>query len=399
MKRGLSILAVILSVPSAAFAQGAPDRGGPTAEAIRLGVMSVDPRFRVTNIGIDTNVFNEAVNPKRDTTATAAMGTDVWLRTGRGLLTLSGDSEFVYFDKFTSERSLSTSARAAYDIRFNRLRPFASASTRDLKTRPNEEITARLRQHGTEFGGGLDARVLSKSTVRLEFRQQQFGFSDNTVYQGYDVKDQLNRTVRLVEAGWRQQLTALTTFVARASHDREAYEFQPARNTENYRVNTGFELGQLALIRGTVNVGYHQLRAERPDLLPDYSGLTANANVAYAAPSQTRIQAAVERELRQSFDARTPHYVQLGWTGTVTQRLIGRWDLQVTGGRTQQDYSATTVMNGRRDRLDRVGGGIGFTMANQLRASIDISTFKRISGVPGRDYSGALGGFSLTYGY
>ena len=399
-RRCACVVAFFLSARVTSTSAQAPAKaGGPTAESIRLGVFSIDPRLRLTNIGIDTNVFNKAENPERDTTATVATGTDVWLRTGRGMFTLSGDSEYVYFQKFASERSLSSRAGVGYEFKFNRLRLFTFAATRDLKQRPNDEISDRVRQYGNELGGGLDARMLSKGLLRLELRRQRTGFNDNAVYEGFSLKEQLNRTAEVAEVSWRQQLTALTTFVTRASHEREESEFQPVRNAESYRINTGFELAEFALIRGTVNVGYHELRADRPDVLPEYSGLTANINVAYTAPSRTRLQAGVERELRQSYQAMSPHYVQFAWTGTITQRVFGRWDVQLTGGRARQDYSPTQLAIGRREQVDRVGGGIGYAMANQLRAGFDIVSFNRTSGLPGRDYAGAVGGFSFTYGY
>ena len=390
--------AIVLSMPVTLSAQVRAD-DGPTTEAIRLGIVSLDPRFRIVNIGIDTNVFNEPLNPRRDTTATAATGMDLWLRTGRGQLTVSADSEFVYFGKFSSERSLSSNARGAYAVRFNRIQPFAFAATRDANQRPNEEITARVRHYTNELGGGFDLRVFSKSTMRLELREQRSGFSDDAVFGGYSLKEQLNRTTRLTEATWRQQLTALTTFVTRISYDDEQYEFQSVRNSNSYRVNTGFELGQLALIRGTVNVGYHVLQAKQPEALPEHSGITANIDVAYTAPTQTRIQVGVERELRQSFDPRNPHYTQSGWRGSITQRIFGRWDLQVSGGRAEHDYSSALAGAERRDRLDRMGGGIGYTLARQLRAGFDVLSVKRTSQIAAQSYSGIVGGFSFTYGY
>ena len=390
---------VVVSAPLTAAAQVRSGTADASNASVRLGVVLLTPRFGVTNIGVDTNVFSTVDNPQRDTTATVSTGSELWLRTGRGLFTLSGDAEYVHFDRFASERSLNTEGSAGYEWRFNRIRPVVWAAARDLKERPSEEITTRVRHHGTDLGATIDFRVLSRSTMRIEYRHEASGFSETAVFAGQQLRTQLDHTVQVVDASWRQQLTPLTTFVASLSRDRTEFDFASTRDSESYRVSGGFELSQFALIRGTVQVGYHELRPDHPSALPDYSGVTAKADVAYTAPTQTRLQAMVDRELRHSYDPLVPQYTQQAWRTVVTQRVFGRWDIQLSGGRAQQRYFAIAGAAARTDRVDRVGGGIGFELARQLRAGLDISSFNRASESPGQSYSGLVGGMSLTYGY
>ena len=258
------VTAVALWLPAVAAAQADPE-----AASIRIGVLSLDPRISVSDFGVDTNVFASADNPQRDVTATTSAGSDFWLRTKRGLLTLSADVEYIHFDTFASERSFSRQGRANYELGFNRVQPFVWVETRDQKGRPNEEITARVRQHGTDFGAGSNFRVLSKSMLRLEWRRQRSGFDDDAVYDGQQLNQQLNQISDGIEVAWRQRLTAVTSFVANLSRERDEFTFEPARNANNYRVNGGFELGQFALIRGRALVGYHRLSADQPAYLPN----------------------------------------------------------------------------------------------------------------------------------
>ena len=389
-------LVAIVALLSPAVAAAQP---GPETASIRIGVLSLDPRISVSNFGVDTNVFASVDDPQRDVTATASAGTDIWLRTKRGVLTVSADAGYVYFATFVSERSLSSSTRAGYEFEFNRVRPFAWVATRDQEARPSEEITARVREFGTDFGAGSNLRLLSKGTMRVEWRRQTTGFDDDEVYNGTQLKTSLNRTSEGIEVSWRQQLTALTTFVTNLSRERDEFTFEPTRNADNYRVNGGFELGQFALIRGRAVVGYHQLRADQPAFVPETSGMTASVDVTYSAPTATRIQAIVDRELLHSYDSRTPNYTQLAWGGVVTQRMFGRWDVQLTGGRAHQDFVAVPGNPSRTDTTDRVGGGIGYAVANDLRASFNVNSVRRHSNLPGRDYNGIVGGLSVTYGY
>ena len=94
----------------------------PVANApIRLGVLGLGPKVTLVNLGVDTNVFNEVEDPKEDFTFTVAPALDLWMRTGRGLLTLNGKVEFVYFNQYTSERSINPFGSAQYEYRLPRL--------------------------------------------------------------------------------------------------------------------------------------------------------------------------------------------------------------------------------------------------------------------------------------
>ena len=387
------VTAVALLSPAVAAAQG------PGDASIRIGAVSLDPRIRISDVGVDTNVFATVENPQRDVTATTSAGSDIWLRTKRGLLTLSVDAEYVHFDKFASQRSFSSQTSANYELGFNRVQPFVWVQTRDEKGRPNDEITTRVGQYGTDFGAGSTVRVASKSTLRLEWRRERSGFDDDAFYNGRQLKRHLNHTSQGIELAWRQRLTAVTSFVTNLSRERDEFEYEPTRNADNYRVNGGFELGQFALIRGRAIVGYHQMRADQPALLPEFSGMTASIDVTYSAPTATRIQAIVDRELQQSYDPQTPNYTQQGWSGAITQRMFGRWELQLSGGRARQDFHAVPSHKPHTDVTDRVGGGISYEVANQLRAGFNINAVRRTAEFPGGDYKSVVGGFSVTYGY
>lgn len=399
MTRRLLLCAVtLLAWTGQAFAQ-APIVTEPGGADIRIGVLSLDPRFGLSDVGVDTNVFATAENPQRDFTATVSAGGDFWIRTGRGLLMLKGDSDYVHFDRFASERGLNTEATATYQWRLNRFTPLVWGEAGDFNKRPNEEIVTRVHHHKSGYGVGVDMRLWSRTTARVSWNNRHTSFDESASFEGNDLKTQLNQTLRTTEVAIRQRLTALTTFVTTAAYDRNEFEYTPSRNADSFRAHAGFELGQFALIRGVALFGYHHLRADDPVQLPEYSGLTTDVNVAYTAPTQTRIEAIAQRNLRQSPDPRAPHYTQMTWGAIVTQRLVGRWDMQLSGNRIEQHYLATTLLAARTDSSDRVGASLGYALARQVRASLDINSVTRRSDLQRRDYRGVVGGFSMTYGY
>lgn len=400
IRRGLFVLMfAFLAGPSAA--QQVPTaQDDPVANArFHFGVIALDPRFAIQNAGVDTNVFNQPGNEQSDFTFTLAPNTKLFMRTGKGLLTLDGGVESVYFSEFESERSINSNVTGQYELRFNRIRPYFSVRSLNTRQRPGFEIDARARHYETDFHVGTDLRVASKSTMRLDVRQLNYSFNGDEVFNGRPLNQELNRQLEAIELGWRQRLTALTTWVARVARESERFEFEDIRNSDSFRFNTGFELGRLALIRGSAFAGYRRLRQADGGTFPEFSGVTADVNVSYTAPTQTRLSGIVQRDIQYSYERRTPYYVQTGWTAILTQRVIGRWDVQLTGGRDRLSYQAIEERDELRDFVGRFGGGIGYTIGDQTRASFDVQSFYRRSDVPQREYGGIRAGLSVTYGY
>jgi hypothetical protein len=401
MRLRLFFLMFMLLAGSAAAQQVPTSVDDPVATArFRLGAFAFDPRLVLTNLGVDTNVFNSTVDPQKDFTFGLKPGTDMFVRTGRGLVTVSGNVEYVYFHEFETERSFNSDVLGRYEFRFNRFRPYASASWLDTKERPGYEIDARARHYEADFHVGADLRVASKSTIRLDFRHLDYSFDGDEVFNGAALNEELNRVLRVAEVNWRQRLTALTTWITRISQETERFEFEDFRNSNSFRLSTGVELGRFALIRGSAFVGFRSLRPADGGIIPEFTGATADLDVSYTTPTQTRISAALDRDIQYSYEERTPYYVQTGWTATLTQRIIGRWDLQVSGGRDRLAYQALIeALDARTDFIGRFGGGIGYTIGDQVRAGFDVQSFYRSSDLPGREYGGIRAGVSVTYGY
>ena len=391
------MLALCLSHP--AFAQPVPTDDPVASAPIRLGVVGVSPRFVLSNAGVDTNVFNTVENRQRDFTFTTAPGADLYLRTGRGLLSVLGGAQFVYFQKFATERSVNSNATGQYEFRFNRVRPYVSAGTVNTKERPGYEIDVRARRYETDLKFGGDVRFMSKSTARLEFRKLDYKFAGDAVFDGRPLNQQLNRTLKAADLSWRQRLTALTTWITRVSRESERFDFEDARNSDSFRLSSGFELGRFALIRGSAFAGFRKLTAADGGTLPGFSGVTADVDVSYTMPTQTRLGAAVDRDIQYSYEIQTPYYVQTGWTATLTQRVTGKWDAQLSGGRDRLAYQSNNAADRRNDFVGRFAGGIGYAMRDGVRAGFDVQSFYRSSDIRGREYGGVRAGFSMTYGY
>ena len=96
----------------------------PDAEAnIRVGPLSLKSTIALTNLGVDTNVFNQADadHPQSDFTMTFSPATDLWLRMGRTWITGTVGVDWVYYNKFASERAANSALRIGVERTFNRL--------------------------------------------------------------------------------------------------------------------------------------------------------------------------------------------------------------------------------------------------------------------------------------
>jgi hypothetical protein len=124
-------------------------------------------------------------------------------------------------------------------------------------------------------------------------------------------------------------------------------------------------------------------------------------NVAYTAPSQTRLALIVNRDIQYSFEVEMPYYVQTGWTASLTKRISGRWDVQVLGGREHLAYRSAVpaIVAAHNDRVDRIGGGVGYQLGDDTRISLDVYSLQRQSEIVGRDYKTIRAGVSVMYGF
>jgi hypothetical protein len=398
-----AVLLVICLLSHPAWAQQIPlSASDPVATApVQFGAFALDPKAALSNLGWDTNVFNDPTDPKQDFTFTITPAVDLWMRTQRGLLTVNGAADLVYFHEYDSQGGVNSRGTAQYEFGFNRLRPYGSARTLNTRDQPGFEIEARVRRYETEFQTGIDVRVASKSSARLNFRQIEYTFAGDEIYNGRPLNEELNRTLKGVNVDWRQRLTALTTWIVRVSSESERFQFEQLRNSDSFRLSSGFELGRFALIRGAAFLGYRHLTPADGGVIPEFSGLTADVNVSYNAPYDIRLGGQLKRDIEYSYESGTPYYVQSSWTTTLTKRVVGRWDVQFSGGQDFLDYQfiVPETIEARTDKIGRFGGGVGYTLGDDVRMAFDVNSYYRSSVRPGRDYGTIRGGFSVTYGY
>src|SRR5688500_7239845 len=198
----------------------------PDAEAnIRLGPLALKSTIALTNLGIDTNVFNlaDADQPQSDFTMTFSPGTDLWLRMGRTWITGTVGVDWVYYDKFASERAANSAFRIGVDRTFNRLAVNGNARRLSTRDRPGYEIDARSQRFETQYDGEATLRVISKTRVGATAFRRRTQFDEAAFFREANLSRELDRTSSGTGFVVRHDWTPLTALSLDITRERERF--------------------------------------------------------------------------------------------------------------------------------------------------------------------------------
>ncbi|MCC7007738.1 MAG: outer membrane beta-barrel protein [Acidobacteria bacterium] len=374
----------------------------PSEALVRWGPLSLQPRIRLTNLGVDTNVLNSAAAaaPARDTTATLVPSLETSLRVGRTVTTGTTSAEMVYFQRFRTQRSFAVSQEGRVDVLLARLTPFATAGRVVTHQRPTLEIDQRVEQTRESLGGGARVRLSARTALTLVHERQHVRFDDG-------VDDTfgalLDRRITRTAAAMNVDVTPLTSLVIRGESQQDRFDRAAVRDSDSTAMLAGFELKPFALISGVAMVGYRRVEA-RDALMPDFAGVVANVNASYVLRETTLVAVTAGRGVEYSIQSEEPYYVSTGGTVTIRQALR-RWDVLARAGRHTLRYRALEVADvavRQGSRLDRhvlYGAGTGVRLGTSARVGVEIAYERRVSPVASRQYHGYRAGGTVTYGY
>lgn len=401
--KGVLLLACGLLIANAAGAQTQPD---PRSEAqVHVGPLYLTPRLAVEEFGIDTNVFNNT-EEKQDFTFTLAPHVDVWVPFARrALLTTSVTSDIVYYQTYSSERSVNPEIKVRGDAFLGRVTPFAEGSYLLSRQRPNFEIDVRSRRDERSVKAGVDLRLSPKLSLELSGRHGRVEFDADATYNDINLQETLNRETRTASASIRHAVTPLTTLVLRAERGNDRFQFSPLRDSDTLRIMPGVEFKPVALVSGSGFVGFRRF-TPLSSSLESFSGLVANAALSYTLLGSTRFTVMVDRDVTYSYERVQPYYVVDGHGLTVRRQLVGRTD--VTGGVHRQKFTyrdlllpgaissdlnrvdITHVWSGSVGYRIGLGGRVGFGVVYQERETNSLRF---------RNYEGLRFATSVDYGF
>jgi hypothetical protein len=394
-------LAVLIVAPGAAAQTVTPPPPDASAVRVRLGPLLINPSLALTNLGVDTNVFRTATDPKRDFTFTVTPAANVWLGMGRTWVAGAVREDIVWYKTYASERSVNNRyaigwlvplARIAFDVGVDALR---------TRERPGFEIDVRAERDELGYGAGVELRALSRTLFGIRGDRRVVDFGSDAVFRDRRLRDQLNRTDTSGAVTIRHELTPLTSITFAAGRRWERFEFEPSRDSESTTASAGVRFDPSALISGSASVGFRHFDPVTPDV-PGFRGTTAAVDLAYVALGVTRIAVQASRDIQHSFRIEQPYYLQASFAGSLAQQIYGPLDVEARVGVSKLEYrnrsaaGATSIE--RVDRVRSYGAGVGYHLGTDLRVGVNVDQQRRESPVPDASYEGLLLGASVVYG-
>lgn len=402
LSRLLVVVCLIALTARAATAQTAvSDDFGAEEARFHLGPLGVTPSIALSNIGVDDNVFNEPIDPKRDSTAAFGPAGDFWLRVGPSRLKVRSQAQYLYYNKYDNQRSWNTVSDGKWDFPFARVTPFITGNYTNTRQRPGFEIDSRAHQRVWDIGAGTSVRLSGKTRVVFSGSRSTVEFDEDEQFLGADLANTLNRRTTRQELQFHDDLTPLTTFVVKASAAQDRFDFQPIRNTDSVRVTPGFEIKPAALISGKAYIGFRHFDV-LSGAVENYNGMVASADVEYSI-RRTLFQVHAGRDLEFSFESEQPYYAVSDSGVTVTQRVTKAWDFLGRGSWQRLAYrnlaSAPTLPR-RVDHGSMFGAGTGYRVGETVRLGLDVNYYRRDApdATLNRDFHGFRIGGSITYG-
>lgn len=404
LKKCLSIAGLCLLVAPCAFAQGDFVEPNPSKVRVQIGPLWMNPTIALTNLGVDTNVFNEPadLSPKRDFTATITPRTDVWLRLGRTWIVGNVDEGIVWYQKYATERSLNNRYRLGWHVPLNRLTFDVGGNYLNTHDRPGFEIDARSQR--AEVGGtaSADVRWLSKTFFGVKGSVLRTNFASAATFDGVSLRQELNRTDTIGAFTIRHELTPLTSISFDVSREQQRFEFSPLRDANSTQIVGRIAFDPAALIKGSASVGYRDFEPVDRSL-PAYQGSTASADLSYTLLGVTQFGLQATRDVQYSYEIDQPYYVLTGVSGSIAQQVVGPFEVVARAGEQRLDYRdralADVPLSARTDYVHSYGAGVGYHIGTDARLGFNVDRSDRTSGIAARRYSGLRYGTSMTYGF
>jgi hypothetical protein len=356
------VIAVLIALTAALPARAQITTPSEAAQ-IQLGPLSVYPSVRLIDVGIDENVFNDSDNPSDDFTFTLASRALGALRLGENELLFSGGSDYVWFDKYASERS----NNAVYAMRFNlsagRLKPFVGGEYLRTRARVSPEIDARARRVERTAIAGSNFNLTERTAVTVSAEWADSTYELGAHFREARLDTALNDAVRTYSAGVRYAVTPLTTLQVTGNYTEDVFTGSPLRNSKAYSVTPMVEFAPEAAIRGRFTAGFERFVPEDPDLA-EHRGVIVEGQLTWSVSSATTFDVAMRRRVNQSYQELEPYYLLTGTRVALTQRVFGPVGVLGSADRQHMSYQWTrgsVAIPGsehRVDTADTFGGGV-----------------------------------------
>ena len=282
------LVSAVCALPAYAQVAAIPD---PDAEATtRFGPLSMKSTIALSNLGSDSNVFNEADGDRQpsDFTLTFTPTTDLWLRMGRTWVSGTMGLDWIYYKRYASERSANSTYRVGVSRDVRRLALTGNLTRLSTRARPGFEIDARSQRVEKLYDGEVTIRMFSKTRVAAKGWRRDIEFDQAAAFRDANLGEELNRRNSGGAFVLRYDLTPLTRVSLEVGREEDRYVSSPIRDADSTYIAGTLSFQPLALISGDASFGYRRF-IPLSNEMPPYRGGTAAINLTYAILGTTQL--------------------------------------------------------------------------------------------------------------
>jgi hypothetical protein len=393
-----------------AFAQADPNAPDPARVKVHVGPVMMNPTVTFGNIGIDENVFNDEINPKRDFTMTISPKTDVWLRFLGTWFNGIVNENIVWYQKYASERSSNSTYGLSWKLPLSRLTADVGASHTSTRERLGYEIDQRAARTLNNYFGAASFTFLASTSLDVRVTSAKTNYDSTATFQQVNLADQLNVTSTAIAIDLNRKLTPLTTLTVGLNRSHDRFTLNPLRDADRTDATAALRFDPVALLKGDFSVAYTSY-SPHSDTIPAFKGVTLSAGLSYTLFDVTQFVFRADRGLQNSYDITEPYYLQTGFNLQISQQVQNHIDVVGRGGLEHLNYRDRTnaavlvpdatafVVPNRTDTVTTYGVGIGYHLGRATRLGLNYDRTRRSSPIELRGYERANIGTSITYDF
>lgn len=406
------VVAVVASsfLAAHAAAQTVTPEPSPPPGLFRVGPVYVTPRFRVSSLGVDTNVFYTPTDRRADFIAHGGPGLEMVVPL-HGALKLRADGTlgYLYFARTASQRRLTGEALGRLAYEGVRLHTGAQYTYTRSYGRLGFEVDRRVAQEHQQAQADLRYGIGARFALGGRATAARYDVEAGQGFFGADLRRNLARDTYGGVAVLSYSLTPKTSFVVEGEHEANRFEFEEIRDADSNRLGAGFVIVSTTFLSGRAVGGARSLRF-RTLAVPDRITPYANVDLAYHFGPRTRLNAAYFRDVGFSAFSVAEGDRPTLTTESVRVRLEkGLWrrlDLRVHAGLTQLKSDAPVLIAiptegptsvRRNDRAREAGADLGYAFWTRLRIGLAATYAERRSPIRDLGIEGLILGGTVTF--
>lgn len=378
---------------------------------VRIGPVYFTPYVGVSNIGLDTNPYNDSIQSggdfggRRDPAFTFAVqaGERIDL-VGRKLRAKMGVGlNYTFYSNSTSAELLSGRPEGwsfgigGLDVEYD-VGPRLTVYSRQFRygtvtDRPNFEIDQRVRRQVMDVGLGAEFRPLERLFVNVERRWYREHYPSDTEYQGIELADSLNGDRDDLRVSLGMRVTRFTDVFFPIAWERSRFDVDQARNGQARSYGFGLRFSPLALVSGDVELGRRIFQTASADV-PNDDSLYLRGGIRLVLRDSFAFDLSGQQNTSYSFDVSRVYYSYDWYRVSVKQRVGLGFDVGPYFNVFRSSYP-TSDPDASADEKTRVLGGLVGFMRGGSRFEVYGEHWDRDSFDQTRMYNGWRFGFRI----